>query len=87
MDAYRQGTLIQNQGIFFAKLGYFSYIFKKRTPLPPPPPPPLIACLYMEKREVLSISSFIEDIMRSHSRQGEQQEDKLVINLPQMERD
>ena len=33
------------------------------------------------------MSSFIEDIMRSHSRQGEQLEDKLVINLPQMERD
>ena len=50
MDAYRQGTLIQNQGIFFAKLGYFSYIFKKRTPLPLLPPPPANCLLVYGKK-------------------------------------
>ena len=52
IDAYKQGTLFQNQGIFFAKLGDFSYIFKKGQGRPTPFPPPAncapgyICCLF-----------------------------------------
>ena len=41
----------------------------------------------MEKREVLSIILSIENVMRSLPSKGEQLENQLVINLPQMEQD